>query len=97
MSIVCLWWTRFGEGITLPRGKLSRVEKSNEVNIWRYGNGSANSIGRCDAIGFSNCFCFRGEMFGLANGRNEQRRTETGGGLSSWSSAPLISVRNLLI
>lgn len=36
-------------------------------------------------------------MVRLENGRNEQRRLETGDGRSSCSSAPLIFAMNLLV
>ena len=81
----------------MPRGNPSCVEKSNEVNIWRYGSGSGKSMGRCEAIGLSGCFCLRGGTARLENGRNEQRRAKTGGGCSSRSSAPLTFVMNLLV
>jgi len=83
-------------GDILPRGRLSCVEKLSDVNIWRYGKGSASSTGRCDGTGFSSCFGRGGGTERAANGRNEQSRLDTGGGFSNSVSVPLMSNMNFL-
>jgi len=97
MSMVCCWWTRREVGDILPRGRLSCVEKLSDVNIWRYGKGSASSTGRCDGTGFSSCFGRGGGTARAANGRNEQSRLDTGAGFSGSVSVSLISDMNLLV
>jgi hypothetical protein len=72
------------------------VEKVNDVNISRYGNGSLRSKGRCDGTGLAECFGFGGGMDRLENGRNEHRRLEIGAGCSSCVSTSLMFLMNLL-
>jgi len=97
MSMVCFWWTRRDVGYILPLGRLSCVEKLSDVNIWRYGKGSASSTGRCDGTGFSSCFGRGGGTERAANGRNEQSRLDTGAGFSGSVLVPLMSDTNFLV